>query len=248
MRYHSSVMKMLVVQSCCSVLLFAQTAVQNDRPQVYHKATRPEVPKWLMTPQPFAPDAVNSQLREKRNKSHTRLGATETVDDLPTNDHVLHVGGTADFLPHSPTPSELSDLIVTGVVVGGRSFLTTDRKNIYSEAFLRVNQVLKGTPVNSGLLTIQQDGGTVRLDNGRVVHKLPMGGSYPLDTNQPYLVFLRYQANTADYVVIGLWDISQPEAQLVQADGRKAQTSPTGVISTETLLASVADKVKEEQK
>jgi len=103
-------------------------------------------------------------------------------------------------MPFSP-----SDVVVVGTVTAGQSYLSNDRRNIYSEFKLKLQESIKNSAnfyVRArDSITIQRKGGAVRLPSGKVVIRAVMADSMP-QTGGRYLLFLKYDQSTEDYSVL----------------------------------------------
>src|SRR4029077_9808075 len=86
-----------------------------------------------------------------------------------------------------------------------QSFLSNDRRNIYSEFKLKLHEGIKNSAnfyVRVGdSITIQRKGGAIRLPSGKVLTRGVMADSMP-QTGSRYLLFLKYDQSTQDYSVL----------------------------------------------
>ena len=102
-------------------------------------------------------------------------------------------------------PFAASDAVVVGTVTAGQSFLSNDRRDIYSEFKLTIEEGIKNS-ANSYVrmadsITIQRKGGAVRLPSGKVLTRGVLADSMP-QTGSRYLLFLKYDQSTQDYAVL----------------------------------------------
>jgi hypothetical protein len=102
-------------------------------------------------------------------------------------------------------PFAASDAVVVGTVTAAQSFLSNDRRNIYSEFKLKLHEGIKNSAnfyVRVGdSITIQRKGGAIRLPSGKVLTRGVMADSMP-QTGSRYLLFLKYDQSTQDYSVL----------------------------------------------
>jgi hypothetical protein len=105
-----------------------------------------------------------------------------------------------DAMPFAP-----SDVVVVGMVTAGQSYLSNDRRRIYSEFKLRLQESIKNSTnfyVRVGdSIVIQRQGGAIRLPSGKVVTRAVLADSMP-QTGGRYLLFLKYDQSTEDYSVL----------------------------------------------
>ena len=117
-------------------------------------------------------------------------------------------------------PFASSDVVFIGRVIAGQSFLSNDRRNIYSEFKLKLDEAIKNSAhfyVRAGdLITIQGKGGAIRLPSGKVLTRGVMAESMP-QTGNRYLVFLKYDQSTEDYSVIMGYELSENEVYRLDA-------------------------------
>jgi hypothetical protein len=105
----------------------------------------------------------------------------------------------------NPMPFDASDAVVVGTVTAGQSYLSNDRRNIYSEFKLKLQEIIK-TPNAPYLRTadsidIQRKGGVIRLQSGKLLTRAVLADSMP-QIGKRYLLFLKYNQGTEDYGVL----------------------------------------------
>ncbi len=105
----------------------------------------------------------------------------------------------------SPMPFDASDCVFVGAVSAGQSYLSNDRRSIYSEFKLSVQETIKTTNapyVRAGdSIDIQRKGGVIRLQSGKVLTRAVLTDSLP-QIGGRYLLFLKYNQKTEDYDVL----------------------------------------------
>ena len=101
-------------------------------------------------------------------------------------------------------PFAESDVVVVGTVTAGQSFLSNDRRDIYSEFKLKLEECIKNSANfyvrMADSITIQRKGGAVRLPSGKVLTRGVVADSMP-QIGSRYLLFLKYDQSTQDYSV-----------------------------------------------
>jgi len=105
----------------------------------------------------------------------------------------------------NPMPFDASDAVVVGTVTAGQTYLSNDKRNIYSEFHLKLQEIVK-TPNAAYLrvgdsIDIERKGGAVRLPSGKVLTRAVLADSMP-QIGKRYLLFLKYNQDTEDYGVL----------------------------------------------
>ncbi len=102
-------------------------------------------------------------------------------------------------------PFQTSDVVVIGTVRSGQSYLSKDKRNIYSEFKVSLQEVLKDSPTHylraNDSIDVQRKGGSIRLPSGTVLTRAALADSMPI-TGGRYLLFLKYDQNTEDYAIL----------------------------------------------
>jgi hypothetical protein len=87
-------------------------------------------------------------------------------------------------------------------VTEGQSYLSNDKRNIYSEFKLKLQEIIK-TPNGPYLrvgdsIDVQRKGGAIRLPSGKVVIRAALANSMPQVVKR-YLLFLKYSPDAEDF-------------------------------------------------
>jgi hypothetical protein len=105
----------------------------------------------------------------------------------------------------NPMPFDASDAVVVGTVNAGQAYLSNDRRNIYSEFKLKLQEIIKTSDAPylrvADSIDIQRKGGAVRLPSGKVLTRAALADSMP-DVGNRYLLFLKFNKDTEDYGVL----------------------------------------------
>src|SRR4029077_12076641 len=92
--------------------------------------------------------------------------------------------------------------VVVGTVRDGQTHLSNDKRDIYTEFNITVQEVVKTPSVPylraGDTLAVERNGGAIRLPSGKVLIRAARDYSMPL-TGKRYLLFLKYNGNTEDY-------------------------------------------------
>lgn len=105
----------------------------------------------------------------------------------------------------NPMPFDASNVVVVGKVMAGQSYLSNDRRSIYSEFKLKLQDIIKNsndTYLSVGnSIDIERRGGAVRLPSGKVLVRAALAESMP-QIGKRYLLFLKYDRDVDDYSML----------------------------------------------
>lgn len=182
----------LVALPC--IVAFALRASPQASPPQYSSGPVTEYNAAL----PNSNDVLRFRRGERYNiadPSLPELGEnSETMWDLPET-----------HFQKNPMPFDTSDAVVVGTVTSGRSYLSNDKRNIYSEFELTLQEIVKTTNapyLRAGdSVDIQRKGGAIRLPSGKVVIRAALADSMP-HVSKRYLLFLKYSQDAQDYAVL----------------------------------------------
>lgn len=119
-----------------------------------------------------------------------------------------------NFEDESPPPEAIpteSDLIVTGQVLDAKAYLTNDKRNVYSEFVIRINEILKHDEgknlVFAETITSDRMGGRVRYPDGREVVYEQSGRAMP-SVGATYVFFLTKDTKSPTYRILTGYEIA----------------------------------------
>jgi len=230
-----------------SILLFAAitlslSAAELAAPRAQDSSK--QVPFFLSP----AEDTVPQWVRDARNNAYNvRPGRPAMID--PEESGLLPLT-VVDFAPQPELPYAESDVVVVGNITHLQPFLSTDKKNIYTEYTLKVVEPVKnavGVPALPGdSLTLLRQGGVARFSDGRVVKHEIRNGVEPVP-NQQYLVFLRYRPQLDAFAYRKIWLIREGVMKAAYPDDLSREHSGKSEYSGKPLqevLVTLRDKVK----
>jgi hypothetical protein len=116
--------------------------------------------------------------------------------------------------PHAsfpPLPVAESDVIVVGLVGTGQAHLSENKKNVFSEFTLIVEDAIKSKlpgVVQGSVLTIDRLGGHVKYPNGQMVLYRIFGMNMP-QIGSRYLFFLTTKHNKEDLAILTGYELTQ---------------------------------------
>ena len=138
-----------------------------------------------------------------------------------------------------PLPVAESDIVVVGTIGSGEAHLSDNKKNIFSEFSLIVEEVLKaGTPgIGQGsVLTADRIGGHVIYPNGQKFLYRVFGVNMP-QVGSRYLLFLTSKHNKEDLAILTAYELTQTGA--VPLDEQLPQTASLNGVSEKDILQRV---------
>jgi hypothetical protein len=129
-----------------------------------------------------------------------------------------------------PSPFGTSDTVVVGSVDSGQAFLSNDKQVIYSEFVVSIQEVIKAphTPyiAPDQKIDIERRGGVIRLPSGKLITRGSAEQSMPT-VGRRYLLFLKYSADTNDYLIETGYELFQGHAySLDDADQNERSWTP----------------------
>jgi hypothetical protein len=140
-------------------------------------------------------------------------------------------------------PLAESDLVVVGTIGGGQAHLSENKRNVFSEFTLIVEEVFnsKSSGLSQGsVLTIDRIGGHVKYPNGQKVLYRIAGLNMP-QIGSRYLFFLTSKHNKADLSILTGYELTQTGAVPLD-EGLPEVTRLTGT-SEKDILQRVRDLI-----
>ena len=169
---------------------------------------------WLCCAFPFLlmpdQDLVRPAVRDARSiRFNSRYGFS-MLEQAPGR--VSKPVTIVDFAGGPELPFETTDAIVAGEVTRIQSFLSADKKQIYTEYTIKVTEVVKAgvgtSPAPGDSLTLLGLGGTLRVSDGRVLEHSIHNNIVPA-LHQRYLFFLLHAPALEAFYYEKFWLIDQ---------------------------------------
>jgi hypothetical protein len=114
----------------------------------------------------------------------------------------------------SPMPFDASDAVVLGTVTAGEAYLSNDRRDIYSEFKVKLEEIIQNSDTHylrpSDLIDIQRPGGAIRLPSGKLLTRAVLADSMP-QIGSRYVLFVKYDQGTEDYAVLNGYQLAGNE-------------------------------------
>jgi hypothetical protein len=143
---------------------------------------------------------ANVTANEKRWLINKRYDNLEWVLSTITNPETAGVGRITDDPPPPPFPIGDSSLIIVGEVVAVKTFLSNNRRGVYTEFEIKINEFLKGDGAQKTIVA-DREGGVVIYPNGQRVLYQSSQRALPKLGSQ-YLFFLNQRADGLNYDII----------------------------------------------
>jgi hypothetical protein len=175
--------------------------------------------------------------RGKRYDNPSVIIKDEPLEPFPVNGHWWH------GLPSLPVVK--SDAIVIGMVDDAKAYLSNNKKGIYSEFTISIQETLK---VKNGILApttsivAERFGGAVQFPSGRV-YKYRINDQGVPRIGQQYVFFLRYNEQGEDFSIITGYELR--DEKVFPLDGRdtKLQFSIYQGTSEDTFLSELRNVI-----
>jgi len=138
-----------------------------------------------------------------------------------------------------PLPVAESDIVVVGTVGRGQAHLSENKKNIFSEFTLIVEDVLKSKTSGMGqgsLLTVDRIGGHVMYPDGQRVLYRVHGGDMP-QVGSRYLLFLTSTHHKEDLSILTGYELTEKGA--VPLDEHLTEAAKLAGVSEKEILQKV---------
>lgn len=168
------------------------------------------------------PESENEAEREKRKLKNSRYDDQGWVHKNPHPDTGA-VGRFDELIPPPIIPADESDLVIVGEIVNVSAHLSNDKRGVYSEFKIRVDQILKSDASQkieqADFVTADRAGGFVRYPNGQKVLYRLSERALP-DVGNEYVFFLRSDKQSPNYEILTLYELK--DVGVIQLDhGRR---------------------------
>jgi hypothetical protein len=201
---------------------------------------------WMRVPtDASAPDPVLASVRGRRDQYwDDRIGEPLA---LKTDEEIMATGGPEGA--HGPELPDLSGkALLIATFTSSRSLLTNSGRAIYSEASLRVTDVIQdpeGRSTPGSNITLSVAGGAVRTAAGVITFRAqPI--AYYVEPNHTYFLVLQYRPAEEFYVLNRDWDLSTGLVKAnTEVDLRKEAAGGSEILglTKDQLIATISAKV-----
>lgn len=203
-------MSVLVTAGATSLLTF-QTEGQTSKVQSDIEQRRIETEKRFPTVRYDKPEEQDPQKRAKRRLASARYdnAGALVVSWLPIAEDEVWALQTEAFVSLPAIPIKESELIVIGKVLDAYAHLSNNKKTVYSEFTIHIDEVLKDTNGNikqDSSITVDREGGFVEYINGlKRLHFI--GGWMTPQVGKKYILFLKNPEKSPNYAIINGYEL-----------------------------------------
>jgi len=182
--------------------------------------------KWqALAPVDEAEEPVDTHKRNLRQSKNRRYNSTRS-DEILTEQPLGVVSGRID---ESRRPSALpvaqSDAVILGTVLSAQPYLADDKKSIYTEFTVRVDEAFKkeipAYMLNENLV-VDQEGGALRLRSGRILRYFVAGVNSLPSPNGRYVLFLSLIHSGQDLSILSAYELRSGRVVSLEEGGDKS--------------------------
>lgn len=194
-----------------------------------------------------APASNNAAEREERKTKSKRYDNQDFVVKNPNPKTGMAKLFDA-VTPPVALPVAESNLIIIGEIINASAYLSNDKRNVYSEYNVRVNEILKEDSSNKifsgNCISMDRRGGYVRYPNGQKVLYLIDEQNLP-GVGSRYVLFLISDKQSPNYEILTGYELK--ENKIIPLDTVIGFDSFTG-INELNFIKAVRDKISEPAK
>jgi hypothetical protein len=193
------------------VAIAAVTTIATIRGQNQQSTASNQQPKTALDESQWpiadynAPEPADPRDRALRKLRSKRYDGGGFVQESPPEDDTAVI----NEIEYPALPVGDSDAVVSGEVVKAQAHLSNDKKAVYSEFAIRIDEVLKNKCASmapSNLITAERAGGRVRFPSSRIKKYHAEGQGMPRVGRQ-YVFFLKYNADQENYNIITAYEL-----------------------------------------
>jgi hypothetical protein len=210
MRWQEKILLMLmigIVVSVATAISSSNTKRQVTQPAQGRRQAQNEKLNEFINRFPIAdpnePEPSDPKIRLVRREKGAKYDKPHiTVDDVSE----VVVGSPHWAIALPAFPLQQSSVVVIGTVTGAQARLSNNKKGVYSEFTLRLDDVLKGERNKSltpdSTITVDREGGRVKLPSGKIGIYFIEGQGMPV-VGRRYVLFLSGKESSGFTIVTG---------------------------------------------
>jgi len=153
-------------------------------------------------------DTHKRTLRQAKNRRYNSQRSDQVLTEQPPD---VVIGRIDETPGPSPLPFGESNAVILGTVVVAQPYLTEDKKSIYTEFTVRVEEAFKSDiPAHmwtENLMVLDQEGGALRLTGGRILRYYVGGISRLPNLNGRYVLFVSLNHNNQDLTILTGYEV-----------------------------------------
>jgi len=241
---------MLVVLTTIAVTLGTLESRSQQKPQP--TPTRPDnggfndLTKYA-TVDYDAPEPAGAREREERRLKSQRYDGQHWVMSNPHPDD----GGVSRYDEDTPPlmiPAAESDLIITGEIVGASAYLSNDKKSVYTEFNVCIEEILKEDALNKMVkgtcIMADREGGYVRYPNGQKIIYRISTRDLP-GTGRKYVLFLTTDKKSPNYAILTGYELTENTFIPIDRDNRPGDFTGTDMSGfVEAIRGKISNTLK----
>lgn len=183
--------------------------------------------KWqTLTPVDEAQVPADTHERTLRQSKSRRYNSTRS-DQVLTEQPSDGIYGRIDESQRpSAIPTSLSDAVILGTIVSAQPYLADDKKSVYTEFTVRVEEAFKqevpSHMTTGNLMVVDQEGGALRLKDGRLLRYLVGGTSRLPSVNGRFVLFLFLIHNGQDLSILSGYELRNGRVVSLEDGGVKS--------------------------
>lgn len=176
-----------------------------------------------------APEPLNDKEREERRLKSRRYDGQHWVGaNLHPDDG--KVGRYDEDIPPLMIPAAESDLIIIGEIMSANAYLSVDKRNVYTEFSVCIEEILKedvsNRMVKGTCLMVDREGGYVRFPNGQKVLYKKTTRDLP-GAGRKYVLFLTSDKKTPTYAILTGYQLTESAFIPLDRDNRRGDFTGT---------------------
>lgn len=201
----------VLVATSAALLVSFRTEGQTSKVQSDFEQLRKEIRKRFPTARYDEPEEQDIERRARRQLAGKRYeNAGGLVDSsLPIWEDEERVLQTDKYLSVPAIPIKESELIVIGKVLDAAAYLSDNKKNVYSEFTVQIDEILLDTTgkiKKEGSVTVDREGGFVEYANGLKRFHCIAALSMPKVSGK-YILFLKNPEKGPNYEIINGYEL-----------------------------------------
>jgi hypothetical protein len=210
-----------IATTLLSVNLRANSKVlaQNERPE--------QTKKWqALVPIDEVAEPVDTHKRTLRQNKNRRYNSTRSDQSLMDQPHDVIYGRIDESRRPSALPIGESDAVILGTVIEVQPYLTENKTSIYTEFRIRVEETFKfevpGYLMGDREVLADQEGGALRLKDGRTLRYFVGGTSKLPSLKRRYVLFLSLTHNNQDLAILTGYELRNGAVISLEEGGDKS--------------------------
>lgn len=178
---------------------------QNQKDLSERERQKKEFDSQFPTAQYDAPEMIAPEKAAKRKLKNKRY---DNRANLVTNESPIDEGEERLLIPEHDSmaglPASESEIVVIGEVLDARAYVSNNKKGVYSEFTVRVDEILKNNFTNvakGSSISVDREGGFVEYKNGKT-RLYRIGGQGMPRVGRRYVLFLNNPEKSPNYDII----------------------------------------------